>query len=285
MAAPNAVFTPIGARHCRIYALNTETGVIQPGAASATAYAGIWASGLKGLEMNTPEPQQIYHTGDDGVFAVDSLPATEAITGTLTTGKIDLTLHTALTGDKVITADEKKWRLMGSNNQGNEVVVAMLVYQLAVDTTPGSTTYGARRWSWLLLPKVLLIPMEAPFGGTEFTQSYSIRPQFVTSYPWGEAFTVADEGATRAQGIRGIGEYKPILNAWKGDNTLTAFNFSTAYPAVAATKVSTYVYDDSTGVGVIDGSAVETTTTTTPSTKPAVDDIVIAFYEHNSAES
>jgi hypothetical protein len=285
MAAPNAIYTPIGARNCRIYALDTATGIIAPGVASQTAYDGIWASGLKGLELNTPEPQQIYHTGDDGVFAVDSLPATEAITGTLTTGKINLTLHTSLTGDKVITADEKKWRLMGSNNQGNEVVVAMLVYQQAVDTTPGSATYGARRWSWMLLPKALLIPLEAPFGGTEFVQSYSIRPQFVNSYPWGEVFTVADEGATRAQGIRGVSEYKPILNAWTGDNTLTEFNFSTGYPAAAATKCSTYIWVKSTGIGAIDSSATETTTKTTPSAKPAAGDVVIEFYEHNSAES
>lgn len=285
MAAPNGTWTPVGARHCRIYALDTSNGIIAPGAASATGYAGIWVSGLKGLEITTPEPQQIFHTGDDGVFASDSLPATEAITGNITTGKIDLALHTALTGDKVVTEGERKWRLIGSNNQGSELQVAMLVYQQAVDTTPGSTTEGQRRWSWMILPKVLMIPMESAMGGTEFTMTYTIRPQFTGSYPWGVKFTTATEGAIRAQGVRGISEYKPMLSVWKGDNIITDFNLPLDYPAVSADKMETYVYDAGAGTAAIDATAVHTTADTTPTAKPDSSDIVTVFYEHNVAES
>lgn len=285
MATPNSTWTPIGARHCRIYALSTSTGIIEPGAASATAYAGIWASGIKGMELTDPEPQQLNHLGDDEIFLNDSLPATEAITGNITTGKIQLDLHNALTGDETVTLNEKVWRPMGSNNRGSELQVAVLIYQQALDSTPGATTEGSRRWSWALFPKVLMIPLEPGMGGTEFTMTYTLRPQRVSSYPWGTSFTVATEGSTRMYGLRGVGEYKPILAAWKGDAIITSFNLPTDYPAVTTDKVTAFVYDDSAGSTSDDTSAATITATAVdPSATPAEDDILIAFYEHNQAE-
>ena len=286
MATVNPIWTPVGARHARIYELSTSTGVISAGTASTTAYTGFWVSGVRGLELTSPEPQVIYHAGDDSIFQVDSLPATEAITGTLTTGKINLTINEELTGDKVVTAGERKYAAFGTSNQGSELQVCMLVYQQALDTQPGSSTEGQRRWSWMLLPKALIIPQQASFGGTEFVQTYTVRPQFVSSYPWGLALASATEGSTRVQGFRGLAEYKPMINAWTGNNTITTFNLSTTYAAAATAKVKLYVYDAS-GASGADGTSGATITVSTvqPTTTPDTSDVVVAFYEHNVAET
>lgn len=285
MATATGRYVPVGARHARIYALSTSTGVISSGSASTTAYNGVWVQAIRGLELTTPEAQVINHAGDDGIFQVDSLPATEAITGTLTTGVIDLDLREDITGDLVRTDGERKFSLIGSSNQGNEVQVAMLIYQQALQVLPGGTTDGLRRWSWLILPKVLLIPQEHSFGGTEFTKTYTVRPQFTNAYPWGIAFSSASEGATRSQGIKGIAEYKPAINTWTGNATLTTFNLDTNYAAATTAKVKVFVYDDSGASSSDDtSSATITVSTVQPSSTPAASDVVVAFYEHDSPE-
>ena len=72
MTTVNAVWSGVGAREARIFELNSD-GYIK--ATDEIAYEGILAGGLKMLNLTDPEPRQIFHTGDDGVFAIDSLPA------------------------------------------------------------------------------------------------------------------------------------------------------------------------------------------------------------------
>ncbi|MCB0207709.1 MAG: hypothetical protein KDJ52_00175 [Anaerolineae bacterium] len=281
MAAPNPVWTPVGAREARIFALDSGTQMIEPGSASATPYEGIQVSGLKELQLNDPEPQQIFHMGDDGIFSVDALPPTEAITGSVMTGKIAADLEAALTGNKVVTIGEMKGIGIGTNNKGSEIQVGMYFYRQAQDTQPGSLTFGARRWEFIVFPSVLLIPLEPGMGGTDFQKAYTLRPQITSKHLWGITYTVATDGFTRAQGSKWVTQYKPRLVAWKGNNVLTQFNLPTDYPAVSTDKMNIFVFDASAGTVSDDTSgATLTTTTVDPSTTPDVDDIVICVFEH-----
>lgn len=281
MATPTPVWTPVGAREARLFTLDSGTAIIDPGAASATADEGFHVSGLKELQINDPEPQQIFHSGDDGVFVTDALPPTEAITGSVMTGKVAADIEEAITGNKVLTDGERKGIGIGTNNRGSEVQVGMYFYRQAVDTDPNSATFGARRWELVVFPIVLLIPLEPGMGGTEFQKQYTLRPQFTQKHIWGVTYTVATEGFVRAQGNKWVTQYKPKLVAWRGDSFLTSFNLPTDYPAVDVNKVKVWVYDDSAGTVSDDtGGATITTTTVDPSATPDTDDIVIALYEH-----
>ena len=280
MATPSSVWTPVGARNARLFEL-TDT-IIEPGAASATAYEGHHVSGLKELTLTDPEPQQIFHMGDDSVFAVDQLPATEAIVGQVMSGKVNAAVEDIITGNNVVTLGEFKYTGIGTNNRGSEVQAALAFYRQALDTDPDSATLGARRWESFIFPLALAIPIESGMGGTEFSRTWTFRPQFVKKHLWGLAFSNATEGFTRAQGIKTIHEYKPKVAAWKGNGVLASFNLPVAFPAASVAKVRLFVYDDSTGTWSDDTSgATITTTTVDPSALAAADDIIIAVYEHN----
>jgi hypothetical protein len=279
MAAPNVIRSGVGFRHCQIFALSTSTGVIAPGAASATAYEGLQISGARTLEIEDPEPQQINHLGDDRIFASDTLPATESLTGTLTVGKINDTVDALITGQTSYTIGEQKFFGIGTNKRGSEVQVAMLAFRQSLDTTPAAQQL--RRWEFRLIPATLLIPLAATLNESPEEKTYTVRPQVASKYPWGIAFANGTEGFTEAQALRGIAENKPKIVAWKGNNVLTSFNLPTAFPAVATTKMTVFVYDDSAGTASEDATATLTTTTVDPTATPDTDDIVVLVYEHS----
>jgi hypothetical protein len=281
MTTPTPVWTPVGAREARLFALDSGAQIIEPGAASATAHEGYWLSGLKQLTLNDPEPQQIFHQGDDYIFAVDALPATEAITGSVMTGKVDADIEEIVTGNIVVTAVERPRIGFGTDRRGSEIQVGMYFYRQAQDTQPGSSSFGARRWELVIFPSVLLIPLEPGMGGTTFDKTYTLRPQFTGKHLWGIPYAVGTDGFLRAQGIKMIAQYKPKFVAWKGNNVLTAFNLPVAYPATATTKMQVWVYDASGGsVTDITGTAALTVADITPAATPDVGDILMCLYEH-----
>jgi len=281
MTAPNPVWTPVGAREARLFALDSGTGIIEPGSASATAYEGVHLSGLKQLQLTDPEPQQIFHAGDDGIFSVDALPPTEAITGQVMTGKVAADIEELLTGNKVVTIGEIKGIGLGTSQRGSEIQMGMYFFRQAQDTQVASATFGARRWELVVFPSVLLIPLEPGMGGTDFQKQYTLRPQFVGKHLWGMAFSLVTDGYVRAQGSKWVTQYKPKLIAWKGNNVLTQFNLPTTIPAVSTDKMNVWVYDASAGTVAADATASLTTSTVDPTATPDVGDIVMCLYEYS----
>lgn len=278
MTAPNVIRSGVGFRHCQIFELDATTGIIKPGAASATAYEGLQVGGVKRLTINDPEPRQVNHQGDDRIFAVDSLPATEPLTGELAVGKTNDTVDALLTGQLSYTVGETKMFGIQTNNRGDEVQVGMLAYRQTLDTTPNAQQL--RRWEFRFLPVTLLIPREGSLDENPEEKVYTIRPQVATKYPWGIAFANGTEGFTEAQAIRGIAQYKPKIVCWRGDNLITSFNLPTDYPAASTDKMIVWVYDDSAGTASEDATATTTTTSVDPTSTPDTDDIVICLYEY-----
>lgn len=270
MAAPGTTRSGVGLRHVQILALESDG---YPLSTDTTAYTGVTISGARALTIDDPEPQRIVHAGDDRIFAADTLPPTEAISGELRTGKVNDAVDAVLTDDASITIGEMKLFGFGTDNRGNENQVCLLAYRQTVDSNPSSANYGARRWEFRLVPRTYIIPRESGLDENPEERMYTVNPQFVTQYPWGVSFASGTEGFTQAQGLRGVSEYKPKLSAWKGDNATVTFAFDSDYPAASTDKIEVWV----------DGSAVTpstvTTTNFTLSTTPSTDGEVVAFYE------
>lgn len=270
MAAPNTTRSGVGFRHCTIFALN-DSGY--PDATSATtAYAGEVVSGVKRLTITDPEPQQIVHRGDDRIFAVDSLPATEALTGELVTGKVNDTVDAILTGQTSFTVGEAKLFGIQTNERGNEQQVGMLAYRQTLDTTPGAQQL--RRWEFRLFPVALLIPRESSFDENPEERMYTIRPQIASKNIWGEAFTDAVGGFTEAQALRGVAEYKPKLLTWKANNAATTFTLSPSVAVNNTSKITVYVNGTQQTSGI-----TKNTSSVVFTTAPSTDAIVCVFYE------
>lgn len=270
MTAPSTIRSGVGLRHVQILAIAADD---YPAAVDTSAYAGATISGARALSITDPEPRQIIHQGDDGIFALDSLPPTEPISGELRTSKVNDVVDAIIGDDKSVTVGEAKLFPEGTDQRGNENQVIMLAYRQTLDTDPDSANFGARRWEFRLIPRALLIARDGPLDENPEERLYAVRPQFATKYPWGVAFATTTEGCTRAQMFRGISQYKPKLIAFKGDNATVAFAFPTAAPAADVAKVQVWV----------NGSPVTPSTVTvtnfTLASTPSTDANVVVFYE------
>jgi hypothetical protein len=207
----------------------------------SVGYYGIQHSGAKVLTINDPTPRVIPHIGDDGIISLQVLPATEPASGEVRVAK---------TNDKVdsIAANVKKFtvgemNLLGSitSQRGFENQVGALAYSFGQDTDPDSSSFGATVWDFRIFPKVTVFQRDTGYGQEANERLYSFTPAYVTAHMWGTAFTIATEGFTKAQIIRGISQYKPMIVTFLGDGTTAAFPFDSAVPAQATGKVATWV--------------------------------------------
>ncbi len=270
MAAPNTTRSGVGLRNITIFALNSDG---YPAATSATtAYEGVQISGARALNITDPEPQQIVHYGDDRVFALDVLPATEPISGSLTVGKVNDAVDAVLTGQNSYTVGEGKFFGMGTDEKGDEQQVGIIAYRQTLDTTPGAAQL--RRWESYIIPVSYLIPTAGNWDQNPEERMYTIRPQVSSKHLWGATFSASTEGYTEAQVVRGVTEYKPKMLAWKGDNSTTTFALSPSVAADNTAKVTVYAdgVDQSAAITVSTNAVVFTTA-------PTTDAIVVAFYE------
>ncbi|MBN1261087.1 MAG: hypothetical protein JXB35_10440 [Anaerolineae bacterium] len=263
-----------GFRRVQILLLESDKTLSPPSSGGATATEGYHLSGAKALTLNIPEPEKINHSGDDRVFAADVLPPREAVTAEIRTGKTNLTLDAVLSGVSVATIGEMKLMGRGTDQQGEEPQVCILAYRQALDTDPDSATFGARRWVFALIPSARIVPKGGTMeeGGAD-ENAYAVSPTVVTAYPWGHAFTTADEGCTEAQIMWGISDNIPSIAVWEGDGTTTEFTM----PSNAASTDKMSVFDPSTGAEP--SGLTKAVGALTFSSAPADGAVIICFYE------
>jgi hypothetical protein len=232
-------------------------------------------SGIRSLEITDPQPRYITHVGDDSPFALDILPPLEAITGQVVVSKQNDTLDAALTGLKSFTVGEAEMFPVGTSLRGFENTMGALVYQQGEITDPTSATFGNRIWLFKILPKVVFFPLESGMTDNPEARMYAIRPGFATKHIWGTALSVATEGATRTQIIRGISQYKPKLIGWLGDNSTTVFPLPTDAPAAETGKFAIWL----DGVLRTTNLSLTTTSITFTSAPPGTGVNMTVFYE------
>lgn len=270
---PGTIRSGVGFRHVQVLLLNEDD---YPNATSTAAYEGAQISGVRAMTIDDPEPRDIVHIGDDSVFQRDVLPPDTPISGELRTGKVNDTVDDIITDDIVTEIGDMNFFGFGTNTRGDENQVAIVAYRQTLDTNPGSTDFGKRRWEGRLYPKCYLIPRESGFEDTPEERAYTLRPLFCTKHLWGVAFSGDVEGFTRAQGLRMISEYKPKVVGFMGDGSETAFLFPTDYPAQNADKVFTWVL----GTLTTEPAVTATSVGVTFSDAPTATDYIVCLYEY-----
>lgn len=267
----------VGLRRITFYLLDAD-GVPSDDESGADGYDGVHLAHAKSFTVNAPEVEPIVHTGDDYAFAQDYLPPSTIANGTITTGAMALDDDAALSGVNTLNIGDGTSLGYFTNNQGNEPDVLILVHRQALDTNPGSATYGSRRWQTTMIHRARLIPRGGSFDerGAEL-QNYNMIPTPATQYPWEVQFSDSTEGYEQALLHRFNTEFPLYLEAYEGDGSTNEFN--TVFTPISTPKVSVWV--NSTPATV---SAVNTSTNTfTITTTPANGANVVALYETTSS--
>lgn len=271
MSTPGTIRSGVGFRHVQVFALDSSD---YPKAPDTTAYEGLQISGAKALTIDDPEPRDIVHLGDDGVFQRDILPPDTPLGGELRVGKVNDNVDSLLADDLSFDIGEAKFFGIATDTRGDENQVGILAYRQTLDTDPSSGSFGRRRWESRLFPKAYVIRRETGFEDTPEERPYSLRPLFVTKHLWGESFTSGVEGFTRSQGVRIVSEFKPKIVAWQSDGSNVTYAFPSSSPAQATGKV--VLWD--AGVKQTQGFTTMTTQVIF-SSAPTSANIIVAFYE------
>ena len=242
----------------------------------SVGYYGIKASGAKVLTINDPVPRVIPHVGDDGVICLQVLPALEPANGELRLDKTNDIVDAIAANVKKFTVAEAN--ILGSvtSQRGFENQIAALAYSFGQDTDPDSSQFGSTVWDFRMFPKATVFQRDTGYSQEINERMYSFTPAYVIRHMWGKLFTTAIEGFTRAQIIRGVSQYKPVLVSYLGDGATLAFPFDSAVPAAAVGKVAvwkngtllTITTDYLVAVGGISMKVA-----------PALNDVVCVFYE------
>jgi hypothetical protein len=271
MGAPSGISSGVGFRHVQFLLLDSN-GI--PQASGTGAYEGIEIGGAKTLTVTDPDPVEIVHYGDDNIFALDVLPPKTPITAEMVVGKQADAVDAALTGVNAITVGEDSLFPIGTNQRGNEKQVLVLAYRQSVDTDPVSANYGKRIWQLRIFPRCYVIPRESGFVDAAEERTYAVRPQFVTKYPWGVAFTTTAENIARAQGLRGSSEFKPKIVTHVANNVSTNFTLPVAAASIA--KIHSWLVNTS-GVGTPSTATTLTTSGMQYTTAPTTETLVTMY--------
>lgn len=273
MTATSSYQVPVGLRSVTLFALDANGYPSVTTAGSSGCYQGTDFAGPRAFDLTVPEPRKITHTGGDRVIGVDFLPPLESSSGTLTAGRLDYDVIALLTGVKNSTVGESVGVAYGTDKQGSEPQVGVLMYQQSL-----SLPSGEQSWRALIMPKAKAIPLPPGMNDNPAEVRFVTAPAIVQNHLWGAALTTALDGATSAQVIDRSFEYKPKLIAFKGNGTDVAFPFPAAYQAADTAKIKVWV-DGVLQVLTTDYTVTTAAVTFETSSKPASNEVITILYE------
>jgi hypothetical protein len=254
MTAPTEKTMNFGLRFASVFELNASGS---PAASSATPYEGLQFKGSTAFELNIPDSRKITGLGEDGVTQVVYLPPNEAIDGKLNVEATDQTILALLDGTKIRTEGEATLMGLGTNRQGYEPQVALLLYQEAV----GLET-GKQYWHSYIIPSAKVVRKAHGMTSDKGVTVYQVAPNRTGKHLWEQAFTNTTEGFLSAQVIEAWSNNPLRVTTFLGDGVEDEFLFPTDFPVVDVASVKVYVN------GVIATPTV-TTTKITFSSAPA----------------
>lgn len=196
------ITTGIGLRHVRVGLRDATDGVMARPSdhVVGTVYPGIQLSGAATLTLTPPEPERVTARGDDRVYHTFHLPPTEGWTAELVCTKQDLPAVALITGVKQWgEAALFEGAAFGTDKQGDEPDLVMWGQRKAVDTEPGSATYGSEVWeAWEILCCKLTPMPPSKEQSTVGETRYAVTMEQVAKRITGETFTEDDHGCTKA---------------------------------------------------------------------------------------
>ena len=242
----------------------------------SVGYYGIKWSGAKVLTINDPTPRVMAHVGDDGVICLQVLPALEPANGELRLDKTNDIVDAISANIKKFTVAEAN--ILGSitGQRGFENQVGALAYAFAQDTDPDSSQFGSSVWDFRIFPKATVFVRDTGYTQEVNERTYSFTPAYCVQHIWGKTFTTAVEGFTRAQIVRGVSQYKPVLVSFLGDGSTMAFPFDDSKLAAAVGKIAVWVNGE---LKTLTTDYLTTVYGVSMKVAPAANAVICVFYE------
>lgn len=281
--AAKEIVAGVGTRYGVIIPLDTD-GLPSVNSTSAVPCQGTMIPGIKTASTSDPEPQRITHYGQDRPFAQDSLPPTTVGSFTITTADTNLVIDSMVEGNNTVTINQSKWRAGNSDQRGNEPIMGAMFYRQALDTTPGSGTFGKlRQWNTRIYPAARISPTTQSYEAAETVKSYAGTPTPTGNTIWGQAYNEATWGNTTAEYTEGVVNYEPRLNWFLGNGTLTAFQLS--HPPAASDAIDVWVDGTLTVPSAVNTSATNPAFTLSTASGTNAKKIIAMIYTLNPGNS
>jgi len=223
---------PVGLKYAAIFELNSNG---RPAATGTTAYEGVEVEGEKAFSLTIPDPRKIVHSGQDRVLAVDYLPATEAAEGELRVSVEDQAVLALITDVLSYSVGEAKFVPIGTDRQGEEPQVGMMLYQQALDAAGKQ-----RHWRCFIIASARCIPIVAGMGENAEDTRFKVAPSPTTKTLWGETLDADTAGASEATILIGMTKGRPKLVAFKANGSATDFSFPASAPARDVATISVW---------------------------------------------
>ena len=239
MAAKD-ITSGVGTRYGAIIPLDSSDGLPSVNVTQAAPMQGTLIMGIKTASTSDAESQKITHYGQDRPYAQDSLPPTTVGSFTVTTAASNLALDSMAEGNNVVTINQDKWRAGNSDQRGNEPIAGCMFYRQALDTQPGSGTFGKlRQWNVRIYPAARISPTTQSYEATNTDKTYAGTPTPTGLTIWGQTYTESVWGNTYAEYTEGVTNYEPRLNWYLSNGTLSAFELS--HPPAAADALTVWL--------------------------------------------
>ena len=217
-----------------------EDGLPSINVSQAAPQQGTLLFGIKTATTSDPEPQRINFYGMDRPYAQDSLPPTEVGTVSVTLAANNLIVDAMAEGNKVRTIGESVWRAGNTDKRGNEPIMGSMFYRQALDTEPGSPTFGKlRQWNIRVYPAARWAPATNPYEAAATDKTIAGTPTPTGQTLWGENYNESSWGNSYAEYTEGNSNYQPRINWHLGNGTITAFQLS--HPPASSSELLVWV--------------------------------------------
>lgn len=272
MATPNDVTWGLDVYRIVAFPLNSD-GSLQ--AVNTSPYEGIEFAGPKSFEVNYGTARAIANVSQGRVNDTIHLPSIDPKTGTIHCSYDKQSLNALLMGVTKSTLAESTIVHYGTNKQGTEPLVGLLMSQLVTHDADGLVV-----WKHTILPRATIIPSPNGYNENALDKLYELTISGATRELWGEVLTEVTHGCTSSTLTDVTTENKLNIVAWLGDNVETEFLFPTDKVPVSDAKLIVFKFSDGTekaGVFAVDAYGVGSFT---PTVKPGLDELIVAYYEY-----
>lgn len=234
--------------------------------------------GTQSFNLPLQPPRQVSIPGDDSVQAIYFFSAETLPNGDMVLGNIDLNLWAKSQGINVY-ADGDFDTVVGQPDSPTFNQLTLMTVSQAKSAMSGSV--GNAGWYINIFPRVQLVPIGnqglSNAAGTSFT--HQMIANVTDKLPWGQSFTVANHGTTRAAMYQFYSENRVCMHTHISDAADLTFTLSYLPAAASGNKVK--LWRNGTALAYTTDYTVNASTgVVTLVSAGTAADVVVARYEH-----
>lgn len=268
MPTPSGISWGVDLYRAVVFPLNADGTFMTE--ADGSTYEGLQFEGSRAFDVTPAEAREIVNYGDGRVKDTIYLAPNTAHKAELRVGYEHMSINAALQGVSTFEVGEKVFLPYGTDQQGNEPVVALLLSQMAHDDAK------LKKWRNWIIPRAQCLPLPSSFGDAATEQRYQITMNPSTVTMWNLPLTIVDHGCTESALISAMSEGRMNIIMWEGDGVYdNEITLPVNKPATAVGKMT--LHNLTTGAAVSAG-ITKTTTNVTFASPPNYP--VLVLYEY-----